>query len=138
MPSHVAACFDLDGTLVDTEPVHLLTEARCLDSLGVDPASRRHPRTFGMGIETGMKVLAETYRLDARQVLDTYLPLWESGLRRELRMLPSATEVLDWLAALGVPAAMVTSGDRAYVGLVDSALGVVRRFRAVVTSPGRS
>ncbi|MFC1525589.1 HAD family hydrolase [Candidatus Latescibacterota bacterium] len=134
MPMYTAACFDLDGTLIDTEPVHLQAETSCLAALGMGVSSLRHVRTFGKGIEEGMRSLAETYDLDYEKVLGTYMPLWESGLRQDLRVLPGAINVLSWLTEHGVPTALVTSGDRAYVDLVDSVLGLADRFIAVVTS----
>jgi len=134
MPTHTAACFDLDGTLIDTEPVHLQAEISCLASLGIGENSLRHARTFGRGIQAGVRSLAETYDLDCEQVLSAYMPLWKSGLRQDLRALPGAIGVLAWLREHGVPTALVTSGDRAYVDLVDSVLGLAGGLIAVVTS----
>ena len=87
-----------------------------------------------MGIEAGIASLAETYGLDYELVLRTYMPLWESGLRRDIQALPGATEVLSWLDRHDIPTALVTSCGRAYVELVGSVLGIVGGFGAVVTS----
>ncbi len=81
-----------------------------------------------------MRSLAETYDLDYELVLSTYLPLWESGLRHDLRALPGARGALSWLRERAVPVALVTSGDRAYVDLVDSVLDLMEGFSVVVTS----
>jgi beta-phosphoglucomutase-like phosphatase (HAD superfamily) len=75
MSDYWAACFDLDGTLIDTEPVHLRAETSCLITLEIDTGSLRHERTFGKGIESGMKSLAETYELDYELVMATHAPM---------------------------------------------------------------
>ena len=133
-PDYSAACFDLDGTLIDTEPVHVEAETLCLATLGIDASSLRHERTFGKGIEAGMMCLAETYQLDDELVLTTYMPLWESGLRNDLTALPGVRDVLSWLRQHSIPMALVTSGDSAYVEVVDSVLGILDGFSTVVTS----
>lgn len=85
-----AACFDLDGTLIDTEPIHVSAEGACLSAFGIDVHDPRRPRTFGMGIESGMELLADVVDLDFPAVLDTYLSLWEKDLRGQLNMLSGA------------------------------------------------
>ena len=134
MNSFTAACFDLDGTLIDTEPVHIQAESECLSVLGIYASDPRRPRTFGMGIESGMRLLAGTFELDFAAVLNTYLPLWEKGLHANLKMLPGAKGVMAWLSDHKIPLALVTSGDTAYVDLVDSALGLKSAFEVIVTS----
>lgn len=130
----VAACFDLDGTLIDTEPVHVSAEDECLAAFGIDTRDPHRPRTFGLGIESGMRSLADAFDLDFSAVLSTYLPLWEKSLQGRLEMLPGAIAVLSWLADRGIPLALVTSGDAAYLDLVDSVVGVKPFFRATVVS----
>lgn len=129
-----AACFDLDGTLIDTEPVHLAAESQCLALLGVDPCDGCRPRTFGLGIDAGMRRLSKAYGLDETGVLGTYLRLWETGLHTTLKLLPGADLVLTWLAGRGIPLALVTSGDAQYVNLVNSVLDLRRHFQAIVTA----
>lgn len=134
MSSFIAACFDLDGTLIDTEPIHIGAESECLATLGIDVSDPRRPRTFGMGIESGMRLLAGIFELDFTSVLSTYLPLWEKGLHSNLNMLPGTKGVVSWLSDHKIPLALVTSGDAAYVDLVDSVLGLKSAFKVTVTS----
>jgi len=129
-----AACFDLDGTLIDTEPLHIDAEDKCLATLGIDPRDPLRPRTFGMGIESGMGLLGDIFKLDPSLVLNTYLPLWENNLQNQLKMLPGAGAVLSWLTDHKIPLALVTSGDAAYLDLVDSALNLKQLFRVTVVS----
>ena len=129
-----AAFFDLDGTLLDTETLHMQAERRALSMLGVDRLVGDHPRTFGAGIEPGMRMLAETYELgDAQNLLDAYMPLWTHLVATELRSMPGARAAVDELASRQVPMALVTSSDREYVARTAGKLGLLKAFRCVIT-----
>jgi HAD superfamily hydrolase (TIGR01509 family) len=129
-----AALFDLDGTLVDTEPLHLRAEREALASLGVTDLAADHPRTFGAGIAPGMRMLAERYGFASGDVVfEAYVPKWEALFRTELRPTPGASEALAMLREAGVACALVTSGEREYVDLVMARFGWGEMFSAVVT-----
>ena len=133
-PPFRAALFDLDGTLVDTEPLHLHAERAALASLGVSELAADHPRTFGAGIMPGMRMLAERYGIASGEVvLEAYLPQWEAMFPGELRAMPGADDLLRMLCEAGVPCALVTSGELEYVSAVLARFGWQGAFRHVVT-----
>ena len=128
-----AACFDLDGTLADTEPLHLEAERQTLKRFGVEP-SPAQPRTFGLGIEPGMALLSETYGLgDPQEVLDVYVPLWERVLEANLKPMPGAKDALKTLDRTSIPMVLVTSGDQEYARLVLDRLDMADFFVSIVT-----
>ncbi len=128
-----AACFDLDGTLVDTEPIHNEAERLTLLHFGVTPAPD-HPRYFGIVPERGLEVIAEFYGLgDPQRLLDTYVPLWDRLLEERLTTMPGVAALLAALGRAGVPLALVTSGDNEYAELVLKMLGIADLFEFTVT-----
>lgn len=128
-----AACFDLDGTLVDTEPIHVEAERQTLLRFGKEPAPD-HPRNFGIGVEAGMATLAAFYGLgDPQRVLAAYVPLWEQLLDERLKTMPGARAVLEDLGSAAVPLALVTSGDDEYAGRVLHRVGIADLFAFTVT-----
>jgi HAD superfamily hydrolase (TIGR01509 family) len=130
----MAALFDLDGTLIDTEPLHLRAERAALARLGVQELAPDHPRTFGAGIMPGMRMLAERYGFaDGEEVFAAYLPQWEAMFPDELRLMPGADAVLRRLDDHSVPCALVTSGEAAYVQDVLARFGWENMFRAVIS-----
>ena len=128
-----AALFDLDGTLIDTEPLHLDAESQAIERLGANPSDPRRPRVFGMGDEQGLRFVADALGLEFEVLLATYRPLWQENLLQGIQFMPGAEQLLKTLRAREVPMALVTSGDRAYVDLVRSTLSLDRFFHVTVT-----
>jgi HAD superfamily hydrolase (TIGR01509 family) len=109
-----AFLFDLDGTLVDSVYQHVLAWREALEEAGIELAVWRIHRRIGMsgGLlvnalvrETGHRVTAEeTARLQRRHA--------EAYARQiaQVRPLPGAGELLNYLSRVGVPWAIATSG----------------------------
>ena len=114
-----AACFDLDGTLIDTGPLHVQAEHLALKTLGIPEPAPDHPVTFGTGVMPGLETLAAHYGFDsAETVLNAYLPAWNSLFEDGLQQMPGADQVLQSMSAVGIPLALVTSGEDEYVDRV--------------------
>jgi HAD superfamily hydrolase (TIGR01509 family) len=128
-----AACFDLDGTLVDTESLHLQAEVEALRAIGVRALSTGHPRTFGTGLLPGIRTLAEHYGVGPDGLFAAYAPMWEKLVGSASTLMPGAREALTRLVGRGVPLALVTSSDEAHVNTLSSRFPVLRAFRCVIT-----
>ncbi|MEV3970165.1 HAD family phosphatase [Streptomyces sp. NPDC050698] len=129
-----AALFDLDGTLIDSEP-----RSRAL-----------WRRLFaGHGIECGEDVLAGFSGRRSREVIAEHLPRFGrhatvEQVRRELtalngeqdlppvRLVPGAERLVERLHRQGVALAVVTSGGRAYADDHLTRCGLAGRFTTVV------
>ena len=134
MPGFATACFDLDGTIADTEPIHLEAERSALAKLDVGELAVDHPETFGMGIAPGMEALAQRYGFESGQtVLDVYEPIWRNLAATSTKPMTGAARVVRKLNVLGVPMALVTSGNRSYAHGVLDAFGMREMFACTVT-----
>ncbi len=129
-----AACFDLDGTLIDTGPLHVRAEHAALAALGIPEPADDHPVTFGTGVEPGLQTLADHYGFpSADHVREAYLPAWEALFETGLKPLPGADSALRLMHGRGVPLALVTSGEDEYVDKVLSLFGWSNMFSHLVT-----
>ncbi|MGW7242749.1 HAD-IA family hydrolase [Streptomyces sp. NPDC054804] len=125
-----AVLFDMDGTLVDTERLwweavervagRTLGEADEPDVLGRPVEYTAQWLAGGTG-RSGADLAAELHREFADRVRTGIVPR------------PGALDLLDALAAAGVPTALVTASPRAVADLVLAALGA-GRFAASVTA----
>jgi HAD superfamily hydrolase (TIGR01509 family) len=109
-----AFLFDLDGTLVDSVYQHVLAWRQALEEAGIELSVWRIHRRIGMsgGLfvnallrETGHQVTAEEAARLQRRHVEAY-----RNQIAQVRPLPGARELLDYLSRVGVPWAVATSG----------------------------
>jgi sugar-phosphatase len=130
-----AAVFDLDGTLIHTEPRNRLVWSRLFEINGV-PYDETHISAFTG--RRGHEVLAEFLHLfPGRTVEDLFAEAVAFERHPEFpaaEPVPGAVELVTGLHRDGVPIGLVTSGSRKYAsGLLDQ-LGVTGLFDVVVTA----
>jgi HAD superfamily hydrolase (TIGR01509 family) len=134
-PAIRAVVFDLDGLLVDSEPVQIEAWERFLARYGktLDP-SLLH-RMFGLRIWDSSRLLIDELQLplSVEEVVRERDALFFELLPGRLREMPSASATVRALAARGFPLALATSGHRRYVDVVLHELGIEGEFAAEVT-----
>ena len=127
-------CVDLDGTLIDTERLHVRAERRALRRLRVSQLTDDHPITFGAALEPGAVELCQHYGIDVTRYLAEYLPLWNRSIELELELMPGAKSLLEACNQMRVPIALVTSGSAHHAAGVTRRLEIDRFFASVITS----
>ena len=129
--------FDLDGTLVDSVYEHVLAWHEALRNDGIDLAVWRIHRKIGMsgGLFTNMLLRETGLEIDPKRIERLVLAHREAYQRRsgEVRPLPGARELLDYLTGAGIPWAIATSGYIETAGPVLRRLGVDADRAVVVT-----
>ncbi|TDD69602.1 HAD family phosphatase [Actinomadura darangshiensis] len=130
-----AAVFDLDGTLIDTEPRNRVMWSRLFDAHGV---SHDEALIASFAGRRGVEVLADLAHLfPGRAVEDLFAQAisYESmpGMPA-VAPVPGAVELVRSLADAGVPLAVVTSGQRPYAEGLLAELGIRGLLDIVVTA----
>ncbi|MBH77559.1 MAG: hypothetical protein CL897_04965 [Dehalococcoidia bacterium] len=128
-----AVIFDMDGVLVDGEPIYYGAASKVLAEDGYTFPLDRYKRY--MGTKSGWNEFVEdlglprssSYYRDRcdKLIADGYLSV-ESGL-------PGAVDLVQGLRELGIPLAVASSSRRANVETCLNRLGIADDFDAVVT-----
>ncbi|TPI64231.1 HAD family phosphatase [Mesorhizobium sp. B3-1-3] len=120
-----AVFWDMDGTLVDSEPLHAAALAAALRSVGIAPPTNLHERVLGIAAWPVYEMLRDEFGLALPfddwigRKYDHYLPMAET-----LKPRPGAIEVFNELRALGVEQAVVSNSDRLIVDANLRAVGL--------------
>jgi HAD superfamily hydrolase (TIGR01509 family) len=134
--------FDMDGTLVDSVYQHVLAWKTALDAEGIELSVWRIHRRIGMSGGLFMNQLIRelgeidrTPELDADRVERLRLAHAEAyrGYAAQIRPLPGARALLDWLTEAKIPWAVATSGRMETARINLDALGVDPEITPVVT-----
>lgn len=125
--------FDLDGTMVDTDALHLNAYNTLLSEFGraVDAAYYRQ-RIMGF---PNAQIMAELFPDRPVAAHLAFAERKEDLFRAQLgRLEPTAglLELLGWAAARALPCAVVTNAPRANATMMLAGLGLAERFNVVV------
>ncbi|RWC03398.1 HAD family phosphatase [Mesorhizobium sp.] len=121
-----AVFWDMDGTLVDSEPLHEAALIAALHSVGIAAPTNLHERVLGIAAWPVYEMLRDEFGLDLPfddwivRKYDHYLPMAET-----LKPRPGAVEIYNELRGLGVAQAVVSNSDRL---VVDANLRMVSLF----------
>ncbi|MGW7367480.1 HAD family hydrolase [Streptomyces sp. NPDC054841] len=125
--ARTAVIFDLDGTLVDSEPNYYEAGRRVLAGYGVSDFSwEHHTRFIGIGTRETLERLREEYGLDApiEDLLAgknrNYLEL----ARAKTEVYPQMRTFVELLHAVGVPMAVASGSSRAAIEAVLAGTGL--------------
>ncbi|WP_460773943.1 HAD family hydrolase [Microbacterium sp. GXF7504] len=120
-----AVLWDMDGTLVDTEPYWMAAETPLVESFGGTWTHEQALRLVGLGLEDSARILQDAgVRLPVHEIVDTLTERVMAQLReRGLPFRPGARELLADLRAAGIRTALVTMSMRRMAQTVVDLLG---------------
>ncbi|MET7606034.1 HAD family phosphatase [Streptomyces avermitilis] len=132
---YTAALFDLDGTLIDTEPRSREAWSRLFHDHEV-PADEETIRSFAG--RPGIEALRDhVHRFPGRTVEELFaqaLAYTTLADMPSVTTVPGALELVQQLRKSGVPMGVVTSGTRAYAMHELGVIGALDLFDVIVTA----
>lgn len=131
MPLPAAFLIDLDGTLLDTEPLHFEAHRRFLATQGIVPSHDELIGNIGKGDVEFYAAYMQRYGKTGDAVA------WVAEKTRTLigiyaeqgvRINPGGGELLEWAFRTGIPCLVVTSSERALARAALRAAGLEQRL----------
>jgi beta-phosphoglucomutase len=130
-----AVIFDMDGVLVDSEPLTIRAYMQAASEFGVELDPQEFVRRVvieGMLIRSLLELRGGD-PADWDGVFRRKTEIYRTLVQEELQMMPGAREVLADLNRSGIPCALATSASRVTMDLVFEAHGLAPYFGATVT-----
>lgn len=121
-----AVLWDMDGTLVDTEPHWFAAETELMHEHGLPWTDEDSLAVVGGDLEeTGRIMVRAGIPLSVREVVDALCERVAQGVRRELELRPGALELLVALRREGIPTALVTNSESVVAQVVVEKLTAI-------------
>ncbi|MDX2470115.1 MAG: HAD-IA family hydrolase [SAR324 cluster bacterium] len=130
-----AIIFDMDGLLLDTEPIYTLVTQQILDSYGLKFEWELKSRMMGQDVTIALQMLIDHYGLDLtpKSFDEAQRPLFEKAFL-ESKPMPFAMELTEKLKSLNIPMAVATSSSLKYFQIKTSNHGLwFECFKSIVT-----
>lgn len=133
-PAPFAVIFDMDGVLVDSEPLTMRAYAQAAAEFGV----RLDPEQFAQRVVVAGELVRDFYLAsggrgeDWDRVFARKTQVYRRLVQQELQVMPGARELLEELRAGGVPLALATAASRVTMEVVCGELGLAAYFADAV------
>jgi HAD superfamily hydrolase (TIGR01509 family) len=129
-----AILFDMDGTLIDSEPIWFATEIAILAEYGYELGREHWVAVLGQPNEVAVSYLLEVsgIPLTPAQLNQRIEDAMAARMSAGIELMAGAKELLTEVGAVGVPAALVSASSRR---IVDSCLGSIgaHHFRFTIS-----
>lgn len=130
-----ALIFDMDGLLIDSEPLAEAAMHRFLELHGVEIRPEVQGRLLGRRLPEAIALVAEAYGIDAPrdELIRSYDEFRLDALRGQVRPMPGAAEIVAFARSAGLRLALATSGLRRHADLSLAETGLAGNFEVEVT-----
>lgn len=123
-PLPAAVLWDMDGTLVDSEPYWIAEEHALVESYGGRWSHEHAMALVGQSLLASGRYIAQhsPVTLSPEEVVDRLVDGVGARLRRRVPWRPGGLELLTDVRAAGIPCALVTMSYRRLTDLLEAAL----------------
>jgi len=138
MPIPEAVIFDMDGVLIDSEPIHIQIEKNLFYNLGIEVSDAVHRSYMGASNEFMYADLRSRFQLsDSVKVLIERDELYRSDYFNGLDCIPlnkGIIHLLNEIKSAGLKMAVATSSSVKITDILLNQCGIASLFDAIVTT----
>lgn len=130
-----ALIFDMDGLLVDSEPLAAKAMDAFLARYGLERREDVHRQLLGRRLPEAIAIVRESYGLEhaLETLIEQYGEMRLAALRGAVRPLAGAREIIAFARSAGLRIALATSGLRAHANVSLAETGLAGLFDAEAT-----
>ncbi|MEA2525235.1 MAG: hypothetical protein QOF73_2462 [Thermomicrobiales bacterium] len=134
-PPIQALIFDMDGLLVDSEPLAEAAMTAFLRRYDREPRAEVAEQLLGRRLPEALAIVREAYELalPVEELIAIYGEMRLAALRGNVRAMPGAAEIIAFGRASGLRLALATSGHRTHADLSLGETGLAGLFDAEAT-----
>ena len=131
--NRTAILFDMDGLMVDTEPLARAAWERVVAPYGLTMTDDLYGRMLGLRTDESAQLVLDVLRLPLPhdELVARKTTVFLDSLRDGVPVMPGLWALLAAIDARGLPWAVATSTPRAVAEIVLAKLGVVGRYRVL-------
>ncbi|WP_237690764.1 HAD family hydrolase [Paenibacillus caui] len=132
-----AVIFDMDGVLVDSEPIYFEIERNSFAHFGASVTEEEHHTYVGVTLESMWRQVLDKHRLP--DSLEETLVYHKENVMKSMSIHEGLVAIaglkrwLDWLLEKGIPVAVASSSPRALIELIMEKTGLARYFDIRIT-----
>jgi HAD superfamily hydrolase (TIGR01509 family) len=127
--------FDMDGLLVDSEPLWQKSEIKIFGDLGLNLTVDMCRQTMGMRIDEMVKYWFDKHPWDPKNKLETVanaiIEELKYNIEKEAKPLPGVYEVMDFLDTKQLPLAVASSSPAPVILSVLEKLSIKQKFKII-------
>lgn len=126
-----AVIFDLDGVLIDSEPLHALADNQLLTESGIEAPETYFDRFVGWTNKAMWEEIKKDYNIapDAEELMGLQLPLKLKLLKEgDYKPVSGITELLEQIKKMEIPMAIASSSPRQFIEEVLVKIGIMNYF----------
>lgn len=130
-----AVVFDMDGVLIDSEPLHYQALHEVLAAEGHNWTEQDNERLLGTTVPDTFRIIGDTIPLEnpPEAYIETYEAMVLGILEGELQAAPGVASLLEALKERRMPLAVASSSRRSWVDATLRSLEIRDYFSSVIT-----
>lgn len=131
-----AILFDMDGTLIDSEPNYRIADQKFLKDFGIELPEELWDSFIGIGSEKMIEQVKREYGLEGEteELLEIKDRYFHEIASERTAVFPATVRLLDELKHRGFPCAIATGSSKRTLRFSLEATGLLDRFEATVSS----
>jgi len=132
-----AVIFDMDGVIIDSEPIYFRVEQQYYAELGLDISKNEHSRFVGMSMTDFWKTIKHKYSLNQpiKELIERHKKLMTTAIKTTspLPITPKIVDFIDSIKTNEISIALASSSSRELIDLVIKKSALEEKFDQIIS-----